>query len=197
MARRFHMMRYSSVLVALTLAACGDGAGLDFQGGTAGTPDGKVVEMGTVLPFGEIAINCAVSGGPLGTRVDANGGYTLYDSNPSTTGLRTHYITGFKDNCARQFTAATSLMGDVGTHEVVRYLPSNAKVPFSATDKAYEAIKASFCNAARGRPCGAKLDRLARSTSFVTAYKTFGENPTWSNILLHNGQVVAIGPAKG
>jgi hypothetical protein len=185
------MIKYFTTLAALSLSACMDSA--PMSGGAAS----DVVTMGTMLPFGEIAINCEATGKPLGTRVDANGGYTLYDSDPSKTGLRTHYLTGFKDNCARQFTAATALMSDVGTHEVVRYLPSNASVSYSTTDTAYEKIKASFCGVGRGRPCGAKLDRLARTTSFVTAYEKFGGNPTWSNILLHGGQVVAMGPSKG
>tara|TARA_R110002051_G_scaffold83650_3_gene148283 strand:+ start:9114 stop:9596 length:483 start_codon:yes stop_codon:yes gene_type:complete len=153
------------------------------------------VAGGAVLPYGQIARNCEVTGGQLGREVDDNAGYKLYDSNPNATGLRTQYITGFKDNCARQFTAATALMGEIGTHELVRYLPSNAKVPYSVTDKAYEAVKASVCGARRGKPCGAKLDVLARSTTFITAYEQFGSNPTWSNILLYNGSVVAMGPA--
>ena len=192
------MKRTFSVLAALTLSACAGGlpAGLASGSSASNGPDQQVVTMGTVLPFGEIAINCEAKGGKLGTKVDANGRYTLYDTAPNQSTLRIHYLTGFKDNCARQFTAATSLMGDVGTHEVVRYLPSNANRAFSATDTAYEAIKSSFCRVGQGKPCGAKLDRLAKTTSFVTAYERFGANPTWSNILLHDGQVIAIGPAN-
>ncbi len=159
-------------------------------------PDAQQVSMGTTLPFGVIATNCEVRGRDLGTKVDANAGYTLYDTFPNSTALRTHYITGFKDRCARQFTAATSLMGDIGTHEVVRYLPSNAKMDYSVTDSAYEAIKSSYCRVGHGQPCGAKLDRLAKTTSFITAYERFGSNPSWSNILVHDGGVVAMGPAS-
>lgn len=158
-------------------------------------PDGQDVTVGTVLPYGEIARNCDVKTSNLGAKVDANAGYTLYDSAPETTGLRTHYLTGFDDKCARQFTAATSMMGDIGTHEVVRYLPSNASRAYSATDTAYEAIKASFCRAGHGKPCGAKLDRFAKRTTFLTVYAKFGENPTWSNILLYDGEVAGMGPA--
>ncbi|MCO4841769.1 MAG: hypothetical protein KC439_02520 [Yoonia sp.] len=159
-------------------------------------PDAQDVPVGTQLPFGQIARNCDVSGRELGTKVDANAGYTLYDTIPNATAQRTHYITGFKDKCARQFTAATSLMGDIGTHEVVRYLPSNAKLAYSETDNAYETVKASFCRASRGQPCGAKLDRFAKTTTFITAYERFGSSPSWSNILLHDGQVIAIGSAS-
>ena len=159
-------------------------------------PDAQDVTVGTQLPFGQIARNCDVSGRELGTKVDANAGYTLYDTIPNATAQRIHYITGFKDKCARQFMAATSLMGDIGTHEVVRYLPSNAKLAYSETDNAYETVKASFCRASRGQPCGSKLDRFAKTTTFITAYERFGSSPSWSNILLHDGQVIAIGSAS-
>ena len=158
-------------------------------------PDAQDVAVGTVLPYGQIARNCDVSPAMLGTKVDENAGYVLYDSAPTQTGLRTHYLTGFKDNCVRQFTAATSLMGDIGTHEVVRYMPSNKGVSYSVAESAYETIKSSFCRVGHGVPCGAKLDRLARTTTFITAYEQFGSNPTWSNILLHDGGVIAMGPA--
>lgn len=158
-------------------------------------PDAQIVTVGTQIPFGEIATNCDVSRRQLGTKVGDVSGYKLYDTIPNATSLRTHYITGFKDRCARQFTAATSLMGDIGTHEVVRYLPSNNRMPYSATDTAYEKLKADFCNARDRQPCGRKLDSLAKSTTFITAYRNFGSNPTWSNILLHKGEVIEMGSA--
>lgn len=153
------------------------------------------VTVGTKLPFGEIAINCDVSQRQLGTKVGTASGYTLYDTIPDATALRTHYITGFNDKCARQFTAATSMLGDIGTHEVVRYLPSNTRVPYSATDRAYENLKSSFCGVGSRQPCGRRLDRLAKNTTFITVYRAFGSNPTWSNILLHKGDVMAMSEA--
>lgn len=159
-------------------------------------PDAQLVTVGTQLPFGVIATNCDVSRRQLGTKVGEEAGYTLYDTIPNATALRTHYVTGFKDRCARQFTAATSLMGDIGTHEVVRYLPSNNRMAYSVTDNAYEQIKAGFCGVGVRQPCGRKLDRLARVTTFITAYRNFGSNPTWSNILLHKGEVTAMGNAE-
>lgn len=66
--------------------------------------------------------------------------------------------------------------------------------PYSAADNAYELIKASFCGTTRGRPCGRKLDRLARNTTFITTYESFSDNADWADILLSNGAVVAIGP---
>jgi len=155
-------------------------------------PDAALVTVGTQLPYGEIATNCDVSRRQLGTKIEESSGFTLYDTIPNATGLRTHYITGFKDRCARQFTAATSIMGDIGTHEVVRYLPSNKKRPYSDTDNAYETIKSSFCRVGFGQPCGKRLDKLDANTTFITAYRNFGSNPSWSNILLHKGAVVQM-----
>ncbi len=157
-------------------------------------PDARRVPMDVLLPFGEIATNCEVTRRQLGTKVGEDAGYTLYDTIPNATALRTHYIMGFKDRCARQFTAATAIMGDIGTHEVVRYLPANRSKSYSVTDDAYEDIKTSYCGVGRGRPCGGRLDRLARRTVFISAYKRFTSSPDWSNILLHDGRVVAIGP---
>ncbi|MCO4846880.1 MAG: hypothetical protein KC448_02775 [Yoonia sp.] len=159
-------------------------------------PDARFVTVGTQLPFGVIATNCDVTSRQLGTKVGQEAGYTLYDTIPNATALRTHYITGFKDRCARQFTAATSLMGDIGTHEVVRYLPSNNRIAYSVTDNAYEQVKAGFCGVGTRQPCGRKLDRLAKTTTFITAYRNFGSNPTWANILLHKGEVTAMGEAS-
>lgn len=152
------------------------------------------VTSDVTLPFGEIALNCTVSKAALGQKVDKNAGYAIHDTVPNSATLRTHFVTGFKDKCVRQFSAATALIGDIGTHEVVRYLPSNAKHPYSAADTACEQIKASFCGAGRGQPCGKKLDQFARNTTFITAYESFADNAEWADMLLHNGEVAAIGP---
>ncbi len=155
-------------------------------------PDARVIPYGESVAYGEIATVCDVPSGSMGTEVANVSGYKIYDTIPNATAMRPHFITGFDDGCARQFTAALSLTGDVGTHEVVRYLPTNQNVPYSGTDNAYEAIKASFCRVSHGKPCGAKLDRMAANTTFVTAYETFGANPRWVEILLHDGEVKAI-----
>lgn len=162
-----------------------------LENATGTGPDAKMIPFGESLPYGEIATVCDVPNGSLGTLVADVSGFRIYDTIPNATALRPHFITGFDDGCARQFTAALSMTGDVGTHEVVRYLPSN-KIPFSATDRAYEAVKASYCRARQGSPCGSKLDSLARTTTFVTAYEKFGAHPRWVEILLHDGSVKAI-----
>lgn len=155
-------------------------------------PDAQLIAFGESVAYGEIATICNVPRGNLGTMVANVGGFKIYDSTPNATTLRPHYITGFDDGCARQFTAALSLTGDVGTHEVVRYLPANRNRPYSSTDNAYEAIKASFCRVSHGTPCGGRLDALAQNTTFVTAYERFGAHPRWVEILLHDGEVKAI-----
>jgi hypothetical protein len=155
-------------------------------------PDAQLIPYGESVTYGEIATVCDVPNGSLGTMVANVSGYKIYDTIPNAIALRPHYITGFDDGCARQFTAALSLVGDVGTHEVVRYLPTNRSRPYSATDNAYEAIKASYCRVSHGTPCGAPIDALAGNTTFITAYEKFGAHPRWVEILLHDGEVKAI-----
>lgn len=141
--------------------------------------------------FGELRVACEISGTALGTKITEASGYQVYDSQPGATTIRPHYITGFDDRCARRFDAALVLFGDIGTHELVRYARTRVKLEYSATDEAYESIKASFCGVDPGVPCGRRLDRLARDTTFVTAYETFGATPKWAEFLLHDGDVAA------
>lgn len=147
---------------------------------------------GALLPYGEIALVCGTDDDSLGTAIATQSGYVIRDTDPTSIAPRTQYITGFPDGCARQFTGALALFGDVGTHEVFRYEPSNAEIPYSATDIAYEEIKGRICGAAQGQPCGGALDRLGRRTTFVSIYETFGTNPSWADILIHDGTVVAM-----
>ena len=176
--------------------ASAPGGGLFGLGRAPAVPDGpdkRMVDASIRLDFGEIARNCSVARRDMGTKVGEEAGFTLYDTVPNSIERRTHFITGFDDRCARQFTAATAIMSDIGTHEVVRYLPSNKKHSYSATDNAYETLKNAYCRVSRGKPCGDRLDRLARDTTFITAYRAFGTNPSWHNILLHDGQVLEMG----
>lgn len=156
-------------------------------------PD-SVIEQGTVLPFGEIGVVCGLRGRALGKEVDrfpAKGkGYRLYDSNPSSTLPRTHYLTGFKDGCARQFTASLVLIGSPVLHEQMRYDPSNKDIPVTEADKAYERIKRRICKVSKGEPCPEKhVAALEKGMAFVTLYERFGSNASWEEVLLHNGQI--------
>lgn len=159
-------------------------------------PDAQLVSYGETLPYGKIATVCDVSPAQLGKKVDqypARGkGYTLYDSNPTAEGLRTHYLTGFKDGCARQFTSALALFGSVETHQTVRYKKSNSDLPYSNSDTAFENVKSNVCKVGKGTPCSengtAKLDK---NMVFVSVYERFGTNPRWADILLYKGTVLA------
>lgn len=144
-----------------------------------------------VVPYGQFARNCSVSRDDLGTAVGSASGYNVYDTAPNTAEPRTHFITGFDDNCARQFTGALVLFGDVGTHELVRYANVGLDQPYSLTDEAYETIKGSFCRVARTEPCGRRIDRLAKTTSFVTVYESYADNSGWIDLLMHKGEMVA------
>lgn len=147
--------------------------------------------FGDPVAYGKIAPVCGASRRDLGRKIDSAGGFSIYDSDPSSTALRAHYITGFDDRCPRQFSAALVLTGTASMHEKVRYLPRN-RLDYNATDSAYEAIKASFCRVRHGKPCGGRLRQLDRVTTFITAYESFGSRPQWVEILLHDGEMTAI-----
>ena len=153
-----------------------------------GDVDGVRAAPGAVLPFGQVATACGVSGQALGTPIAAEAGYTLYDTAPGTLAPRTHFVTGFEDGCPRQVTAALALFGGLATHETTRYAADDR--PYSATDTAYEEIKGRECGVAAGQPCGAAFDRLAERTIFLSLYPVFGED-TVGEVLLHDGEVAA------
>lgn len=165
-------------------------------------PDAADVEAGMVMPFGQIARVCGLGANQLGTQVDGGGGFKIYDTIPNSTAPRPFYITGFDDNCARTFTGAVVVTGDIETHEFVRYQGSNERIDYTTTDNAYEALKASECRVGRGQPCGERTERLNRDTHFVTVYNFFGGTfsavPTqWAQILVHDGEVLAMSLKDG
>jgi len=172
------------------------GGGNDVDAPRTG-PDAQDVAAGTLLPFGEIARVCDLPASELGTQISNEGGFRVYDPRPKSVDPRSFYITGFDDNCARTFTGAVAVTGDVETHEFVRYRPSNQSVPYSETDNAYETLKNRVCRVGRGEPCGGNTTKLNRDTHFVTVYGFFGGTfsavPTrWAQILVHDGEVLAM-----
>jgi len=172
-----------------------DGEETDFLNALFGVPADQppaapAHRFGDPVPYGKIAVVCDAPRRP-GTKTANGGGFTLYDSAPGSTGMRAHYITGFDDRCARQFSAALAMTGDIRIHEFHRYL-QQTKAAYNATDVAYEDTKSRFCRVGRGKPCGSRIDAFARTTVFVTAYRTFGSQPEWVEILLHDGDVAAI-----
>ena len=158
-------------------------------------PDARIVEPGTVLPFGEIATVCGLGRSALGNSVgrfpDNRSGYKLYDTIPNASANRTYYLTGFEDGCARQFTANIVTPGDLVTHEFLRY-EALSSAPYSTTDQAYEKVKNSICRSSTGKPCGGRMSRLEANTMFFTLYERFGTNADWVEVLVHDGRVLAI-----
>ena len=64
-------------------------------------PDAARVAPGMAVPYGSLATNCEVSRRDLGRRVAEQSGFRIWDTAPNTTAPRTHYITGFSDDCAQ------------------------------------------------------------------------------------------------
>ncbi|MFZ3583505.1 hypothetical protein ACOI1H_15210 [Loktanella sp. DJP18] len=182
----------TSIALCAALSACA---------GTGGVPvvnsdvDVAQAAPGAGLPFGQIDTTCGAAAKSLGQPVVTAAGYTVYDSNPTSTVPRAHYVDGFTDGCLRQFTAALVLMGDVATHEGVRYQAANTR-PYSSTDTTYEVIKAAYCGVSSGQPCGARIDALGRRTVFVTAYPSFSDSDNWVEYLLHEGVVAEAGDER-
>ena len=171
-----------AAVAALSLGACSGTSNL--QGLSMSL---MAVTPGQSLPYGQFAEACGTTPERLGTRIAAASGFELYDTAPRSTGLRTHYVTGFNDGCPRQFTAALAMFGDVETHESLRY-GANSGAPFSATDRAYEQVRGC------GRPgaaCGS-LGGVARGTTFLTVYRAFASSADWADVLLSGGEVVAV-----
>ncbi|MEL6608899.1 MAG: hypothetical protein AAFO93_08305 [Pseudomonadota bacterium] len=154
------------------------------------------VAQGTVLPYGAIATVCGLSGADLGTQTERyperGRGYVLYDTAPGTLGLRTHYLTGFKDGCARQFTAALAIFGAPGAMEGVRTKAPHQPHVQTETDREYTALRARICRVADTAECPeGRFRTLERNTVFVSVYERFGTNTRWADMLLHDGMVLA------
>ena len=164
----------------------------------AAVADNPAVEdlpAGAAPAFGQVSSACHMRGQPLGQKVETSNTrgqtYKIYDSAPGSTAPRPFYITGFADNCPRQITAALALFGDVAMHEQLRYGQPSEQYPYSETDQAYETIKSRICRVGAGKPCGKRLETLARDTVFISVYERFTDNGRWADILLHDGEVMA------
>ena len=147
------------------------------------------------LSFGEVKTICGVSKRELGREVaqsPGSGKYRLYDSDPSSTALRPQFLTGFRDKCARQFSASLVMFGSSEVHEATRYNPLNTN-PYSTTDQAYEKTKSKVCGVRPGKNCPEnRISRLARNSAFVSVYRGFGDSGDWLEMFLNNGDVAAF-----
>ncbi|MEM8591974.1 MAG: hypothetical protein AAGF13_05555 [Pseudomonadota bacterium] len=152
--------------------------------------------MSDGLSYGEVVADCNVPRGELGqevARFPENGrGYRLFDSNPSTINLRAHYILGFRDGCPRKFLAALAIFGGPGAYETTRYEDGRNSTIVTETDTRYKAIRARVCGAPVGQACSdRRFGQLERRAVFVSVYERFGTNPTWADMLIYDGEVVA------
>ena len=145
-----------------------------------------------LIPFGEVIRVCEVKQRDMGAEVArAHGsGFRLFDADPSSAAPRSQFLTGFKDGCARQFTASLALFGGFDVHEATRYNPLN-KAPYSRVDTAYEKVKNRICGVRKGQYCPEKrAAKLEKQTAFVTVYPQFGGTGEWLEIFLYKGQLV-------
>jgi len=151
------------------------------------------VAYGTVLPYGQIARSCEARRKPLGRKIESASaqGYKLYDSDPGTLGPRTYYITGFDDDCPRQLTAANVILGAPSRYEELHYGPTGRDLAYAQTDMAYDKVKQKVCGTRKGKPCGAKINQMDKTTFFVSSYATFDASARWSEVLIHDGIVMA------
>ncbi|MEM9438320.1 MAG: hypothetical protein AAGA15_14885 [Pseudomonadota bacterium] len=163
-----------------------------FGGGSVrGGDDGQVS-----LAYGDIVPACGTERGALGKEVarypERGGGYRIYDTNPTTISLREHYITGFKDGCPRKFLAALAIFGGPQIYEATRENDEDHDTNLTNTDLEYRTIRARVCGAPPGQTCPARrFARLERDAVFVSVYERFGTNPTWADLLIYDGEVVA------
>jgi hypothetical protein len=165
-----------------------------FGGGAAsGSDAAEDVAFGTVLPFGQVGRVCEAKGKDLGALVEKAQarGHALYDYRPGSSAARSYYVTGFSDDCPRQFTAANALFGAPSMYEQLHYGPGGDALPVTSTDQAYEKVKSSFCRSGKGKPCGSRMSALEKTTVFISAYEHFEENARWADILIHDGAIVA------
>lgn len=160
-----------------------------------GAPDYETISMGVSLPYGRMARVCDFKTSDLGRKVDSyagdDQGYQLYDSKPGATGLRSFYLTGFDDKCARQFSGALVMVSSAETYEGLMFSPARKTLPQSKTDSAYHRLKQKICNVTAALPCGKRMNKLSKSTVFVSIYERFGAG-RWKNILVHDGEVLAM-----
>lgn len=154
------------------------------------------VTTGAMLAFGQIGLACGLRTGELGEEVDRfperGKGYRLYDSNPSTTQPRTHYVTGFKDGCPRQFTASLALLESPLLHEKLLAVEGSQSQHSTTADKVFQKIRAQVCRTGRGKACPEnRVDAMEKTMAFITTYERFGGNASWTEILMYDGVIAA------
>ncbi|MFD2739789.1 hypothetical protein ACFSUD_09435 [Sulfitobacter aestuarii] len=183
-------MRKTMVMSCLVLGLAGCAGSTGQFSGAAPVAD---VSFDADLPFGEVARVCDARGRDLGVKVEqaAVRGFALWDSRPGAAGARRYYITGFRDGCPRQLTAATVILSTPSDYEQFRFGPAAANLPYAKTDAAYDAVKRQVCGTGRRKPCGGRINRLDRSMFSVSSYRSLDDNARWFEALVHDGAVLA------
>jgi hypothetical protein len=153
----------------------------------------STVADGETVNFGEVGVICNMRKSSLGSKVDSfpregRPVWELYDTDPSSITQRTQFITGFKDGCARQVSAALVIFGAANLHETHRYSATRLRAVWTQADEVYEKVKVKVCGVSREIPCPEKkLDRLEDQLAFVTAYASFGSSSKRLELLLNAG----------
>ncbi|MEL6690729.1 MAG: hypothetical protein AAFP28_10465 [Pseudomonadota bacterium] len=158
--------------------------------------EAAIVAPGTDLSYGVVVSSCGTPRSELGTEVsrfpDRGSGYRLYDTDPSSTVLRNHYITGFRDGCPRRFVAALAIFGGVQAYETTRYEDGRNTTTVTETDRLYKQIRRRVCGVPVGTECPERrFEKLGRDAVFVSVYERFGTAPTWADMLIYDGEVAA------
>jgi hypothetical protein len=167
--------------------------GRQSAGPKPGAPDYQIVPAGVSLPYGQMARVCDVRSSKLGRKVAKASKFTLLDSKPGSEGARNFYLTGFDDKCARQFTASLVMLSSPEEYEIIHFGPAGAHQPKGQPDAAYKKLRRKVCRVSEKKTCGgAKMKSLNKSALFVTVYQSLSSNPKWKNILLHDGEVLAM-----
>lgn len=202
------MRRHSRLAVTCLLALIATGCAAPEAGNAPETGRGggallalqAAPERVRDTPFGTVVKACGVSGPALGrlvARSPGPGTFALYDTAPGRAGPRTQFVTGFRDGCPRQITASLALFGTATAHEATRYNPLNV-APYSATDDAYEEVKAKVCGIDPGAFCkGAKARRLARDAAFLSVFLDAGGAGRWMQMFLYKGRLVSFATLEG
>jgi hypothetical protein len=156
------------------------------------------LNRGARLAFGDVARVCSIRPETRGQEVGRPlAGFRLYDTAPGSAAPRTMFLAGFEDGCARAFTGTLAQLAPVSVHEAVRYAAINES-PWSASDLAYEAVRAERCGVASGAPCPAPARRaLIGEAAFVSVYDGFGPEAGWRSLFLHDGALVTAPPEDG